>query len=137
MYKLNEKYEIIRSILKCDYIRLTPEELSTNNTANSQKCFNIPRKNSVFSLLDSCLDLNFDVSHATNNKYADDNDIGLVNLAPFSLFNKYKITTSSGKHLEDINHAHIVSLMYKLVFSAKGSDDLAIGFDRSRNRRQR
>ena len=52
------------------------------------------------------------------------------------MFIKYKLTTSSGKHLEDISHAHIVSLMYKLLNSAKESDDLSIGFDRDRGRRQ-
>ena len=46
------------------------------------------------------------------------------------------MTTSSRKHLEDISHAHLVSLMYKLVTFSKDSDDLSIGFDRSRNRRK-
>ena len=45
------------------------------------------------------------------------------------------MTTLSGKHLEDINHAHIVSLMYKLITSAKDFKDLSIGFDRDRRRR--
>ena len=70
----------------------------------------IPRGNSVISLLNSYLDLNFDVlQDATNNRYADGNDIRLVNFGPIGLFSKYKLTTSSGKHLEDISHAHIVS----------------------------
>ena len=47
------------------------------------------------------------------------------------------MTTSSGKHLENIDHAHIVSLMYKLLTSSRGSDDLSIGFDRDRNSRKR
>ena len=42
----------------------------------------------------------------------------------------------SGKHLEDIDHAHIISLMYKLLTSSRGSDDLPTGFDRSRDRRK-
>ena len=46
------------------------------------------------------------------------------------------MTTSSGKHLEDICHAHLVSLVYKLITSSKDSDDQSIGFDRSRNRRR-
>ena len=41
---------------------------------------------------------------------------------------------SSGKHLEDISHAHIVSLMYKLITSAEDTDDLSIGFDRDSKR---
>ena len=36
MFKLSEKYEIDRKILKCDYIRYSPSEISTINTPNSQ-----------------------------------------------------------------------------------------------------
>ena len=138
MFKLNEKYEINRDILKCDYIRYSPSEISTINTANSQVYINIPREDSVISLLNSYLELNFDVLHAAapNNRYVDGNDIRLVNLGPIGLFSNYKLTTSSGKHLENIDHAHIVSLMYKLLTSSKGSDDLSIGFDRDRSRRR-
>ena len=138
MFKLNEKYEINRDILKCDYIRYSPSEISTINTTNSQVYINIPREDSVISLLNSYLELDFDVLHAgTNNRYVDGNNIRLVNLGPIALFSNYKLTTSSGKHLENIDHAHIISLMYKLLTSSRGSDDLSIGFDRDRNRRQR
>ena len=89
-------------------------------------------------MLNSYIELNFDVLHAaTNNRYVDGNDIRLVNMGPVALYSNYKLTTSSGKHLENNDHAHIVSLMYKLLPSCKGSDDLSIGFDRDRNRRQR
>ena len=57
-------------------------------------------------------------------------------MGPIALFSNFKLTTSSGKHLEDISHAHLVSLMYKLITSSKDSDDLSIGFDNSRNRRR-
>ena len=138
MFKLNEKYGINRDILKCDYIRYTPSEISTINTTDSQDYINIPREDSVISLLNSYLELNFDVLHAgTNNRYVDGDKIKLVYLGPIAIFSSCKLTTSSGKHLENIDHAHIVSLMYKLLTSSKGSDDLSIGFDRDRNRRQR
>ena len=89
-------------------------------------------------MLNSFIELKFDVLHAgTNNRYADGNNIRLVNLGPIALFSNYKLTTCSGKHLENIDHAHIVSLMYKILTSSKGSDDLFIGFDRDHNRRQR
>ena len=58
-------------------------------------------------------------------------------MGPFALFSIFKLTTSSGKHQEDISHAHIISLKYKLISSAKDSDDLSIGFDQDRERRQR
>ena len=50
MFKLNEKFEIDRNILKFDYIRDSPSEISTINTANSQIYINIPRGDSVNSL---------------------------------------------------------------------------------------
>ena len=89
-------------------------------------------------MLNNCIELNFDVLHAvTNSRYVDANDIRLVNLGSIALFSNYKLTTSSGKHLEEISQAHIVSLMYKLLTSSKDSDDLCIGFDRSRDKRKR
>ena len=88
-------------------------------------------------MLNSYIELNFDVlKAATSNRYADTEDIRLINQGPIALFSIYKLTTSSGKHLENIDHAHIVSLMYKLLSPSRDSDDLAIGFDRSRDRRE-
>ena len=137
MFKLSEKYEIDRRISKCDYIRYSPSEISTINTPNSQIYINIPREDSIISLLNSYIELNFDILKATtNNRYADTDDMRLINLGPIALFSNYKLTTSSGKHLENIDHAHIVSLMYKLLSSSRDSDDLSICFDRSRDRRK-
>ena len=137
MFKLSENYEVDRRILKCDYIRYSPAEISTINTANSQIYINIPREDSVISLLNSYIELDFDVIRVDNsNRYVDANDIRLINLGPIALFSNYKLTTSSGKHLEEVSHAHIVSLMYKLLTSSKDSDDLSVGFDRTRGRRK-
>ena len=52
-------------------------------------------------------------------------------------FGNCKLTTSSGKHLEDISHAHNISLVDKILSRVKDSDDLSIGFDRDNGRRQR
>ena len=135
MFKANENNEISGNILKFDSIRYSPSEISTRNNAISQIYINIPRKGSAFSLLKSYLDLNFDVLHAANNdRDAVNRDIRLVILG--ALFSNYILTTSSGKHLEDISHAHIVSLMYKLITSSRVSDDLSNGFDRDCGRSQ-
>ena len=81
--------------------------------------------------------MNFGVfKRADNSRYANGYDIRLVNLSPVALLSISILTVSSGKHLEDISHSHIVSLMYKLLNSAKDSDDFSMGFDRSRDRRQ-
>ena len=60
----------------------------------------------------------------------------LVNLGPIALFNYYKLTTSTGKHLAENSHSHILSLMYKLKTSAKDTDDLSIGVDPDLGTRQ-
>ena len=73
MFKFNENYEVDRRILKSDNIRNTPAETSTINTPYSQKYINIPREDSVISLLNSYLDLSFEVI-----KKADDSDMEMV-----------------------------------------------------------
>ena len=64
MFKLSERYDVNRYILKCDFIRYSPSEISTINTAHSQIYINIPRGDCVNNLLGSLLRANFDVLHA-------------------------------------------------------------------------
>ena len=127
-----------RNILKGDFIRCSPSEISTINTPNSQIHINIPKAASVIRWLKSYIGLSFDVLHAaTNDRYADIDDIRLVNLGPTSLFSFYKLTSSSRKPPENIEHDHIACLMYKVLTTGRGCDVLSIGFDRSCDRRQR
>ena len=136
MFKLNGNYEVDRRILKCDYIRYSPAERTTINTLTSQIYIIIPREGSVISLLNSYLDLNFEVMKKPgDSRYGNGNDLRLVNLGRIALFSNFELTTSSGKHIEDISDAYLVSLMYKLITSSKNIDDPSIGFDRSSARR--
>ena len=75
-------------------------------------------------MLNSYLDSNLIVLHAaTGNRYADGNDIRLLDLDAIALFSRnILMIIISGNHLEDISHAHIVSLMYELKTSAKDTD---------------
>ena len=108
------------------------------NTHISHKNINIPKEDSVISLLTIYLDLNIDVLHAANNdRYADGNAIGFVNPWPIAIFSNYKTTTSSGNHLEDTSHAHFVSLLDKLLTGARDADALSFGSDRNLGRRKR
>ena len=119
MLILIENYEVDRKILKCDFIRYSPAQTSTKNTPNNHIYMNIPREDGVISLLNSYLDLNFEVIKKTDNsRYANGNDIRLFNLGPNALLSNYKLSTSSGKHSEDSSYAYIVSLMYMLTTSA-------------------
>ena len=136
MFKLNENYEVDRRFLKCDYIRYLPSEINTINTPNSQIYIYISRGDSVKSLLGSLLRLNLDVLQAAiNNRYINGDDIRLVNGGPIALFSNYKLQSSRGKHIEEINHAHIVCLLYKLITSGRNTDNLSLGFDHDRGRR--
>ena len=138
MFKINGNYKIDRRILKCDFIGCSPSETSTTYTPNSQIYINIPRKDSINSLLNSYLDLNFEFFiKVDSSRYANGDGMRLVNVGPIALVSSFLSTTSSAKYLEDFSHAHIVSLMYKLTNSARDSDDLSIGLDRDRGRRQR
>ena len=137
MFKLNGNNEVDQRILKCVIIRHSHAETSTINTPNSQMYNNIHKEDSVISLLNSCLQTNFEVIRKTDNsKYAKGNEVKLVNLVAFALIINLKLAASSGKHLEDINHATIGCLLYKLLTLSRGSDDLSIGFVRDRRRRQ-
>ena len=130
--------KLIEKISKRHHIRYAPSEINTINTATPQLYSKIPKGDSVISLLNGNLEINFDVVHAaTNNRYTDGDNISLDNLGPNALFSIRKITTTSGKYLEDIQHCHIVFLMYKVLTSTEDFDDLSICFNRDRNRRQR
>ena len=82
---------------------------------------------------DSYLELDFTVTHraGAHARYADGDYIRLVNIGPIVLFIKHRLTSSSGKELEEIDNALVVCAMHKLISSSTGSDDLSIGFHRS------
>ena len=91
MFNLNENFEVGRRILKSEYIRYSPAETSTINTSNSQIYISIPREDSFISLLNTYLDLNFEViKRADNSRYANGNEMRLVNLGPIALFSNFK-----------------------------------------------
>ena len=82
---------------------------------------------------DSYLELDFNVTHraGAHARHLDGDHIRLVNLGPIALFKKYRLKSSSGKEIEEINKAHVICLRHKLMSSSRVSDDLSIGFHRS------
>ena len=97
----------------------------------------MPRRISVISLTNSFLDLKFEIFEAAeNSRYVDNIDLWLVKVGLVALFSNHKLTTSSGKHLEDMNHADVVTQVYKKITSAKSADDLFVRFDRNWNRQR-
>ena len=88
---------------------------------------------------DSYLELDFSVTlrAGAHNRYVDNDQIRLVNLGPIALFIKNRLTSSSGKEIEEIDNAHVICLMHKLISSSRDCDDLSIGFHRSNAVRER
>ena len=88
---------------------------------------------------DSNLDLDFNISHKAgpHARSADNDHIKFVNLGPTALFNKYRLTSSSGKEIEDVDNAPVICLMYKMLSSSRDSDDLSIDFRTSNEVRER
>ena len=86
-------------MLKCENIRYTPLSLNLVNGENIQFFIDIPREDRAIFLKDSCIELDFIVTHTAgiHGRYADGDHIRGVNLGPISIFNKYRLTSSSGK----------------------------------------
>ena len=142
MFNLSQKHADDRPIQKCDYIRYTPHSLNLVNGENNQIFIDIPQEDSAILLKDSYLELDFNVTHrdAAHARYADGDHIQLVNLRPMELFIKYRLTSSSGNEIEEIDNAHVICLMHKLISSSRSSRDsdyLSIGFHQTNGVRER
>ena len=123
--------------MKYDCLRYSLSALSTINTAKIQISTNIPREDSDISLSNSYLELHFDVlRNDQKTRYVVGADTRLVKFGSIASFNFYHLATSSGKHLKEACQAHIVSLLFKLLTSAAGTDDMFIEFDCEPTRRQ-
>ena len=92
---------------------------------NKQIFNDIPRQDAAISLEDSYLELDFNVTHraGAHDRHVDNDHIRLVNLDTIALFNKYRLTNSSGEEIEEIDKAHVICLMHKLLPSSRDSDD--------------
>ena len=88
---------------------------------------------------DSYLELDFNVTHRTNAhiRNVDGNHIRLINFVPTALFINYRLTSSSGKEVEEIHNAHVLCLMRKLISSSRDSDDLSLGSHQCNGVRER
>ena len=77
------------------------------------------------------ISLEFEVLKNDNTRYANGDEINLVNFGPIALFSEAKLTTSSGKHLEKVDNLHPTCLMYKLLTSSQQTTQLMFGFEES------
>ena len=129
MFSLKNKYTLEKPIHKINFIKYNPSSLATINNTNSNTTISFPREDAYICLQNSYLSLEFEVLKNNNTRYADGDEISLVNFGPISLFSEAKLTTSSGKHLEKVDNLHLISLMYKLLTSTKSTSQLMYGFE--------
>ena len=139
MFNLLRKYAVDRPILKNDYLRYFLPSLNLVNGENNQIFIDITRENSAVSLKDSYFEIVFNVTHraGAHARYADGDQIRLVNLTIIALFHKYRITSSSGEEIEEIDNSHVICSTYNLISSSRDSDDLSIGFQKNIDARER
>ena len=57
--------------------------------------------------------------------------VRIVHLGPIALFIKNTLTSSNGKEIEELDNAHVICLIHKLLSSSRDNDDLSFGLHRS------
>ena len=139
MFNSSQKTAVDRTNRNCDYIRYTPSSLNLVKGENNQFFIDIPKENSAISLKGSHLELDFNVTHraGAHARYVDGDHKKLVNLGPIAFFKKFRVTSSSGKEIEERDNAHVVCLKHILKPSSRDSDVLSIGFNVSNGVRER
>ena len=125
-----------KPIHKIDFIKYSPSSLATINKNNSNISIIFPREDAFICLQNSYISLEFEVLKNDDTRYADGDQISLVNFGPVALFSEVKLTTSSGKHLEKVDDLHPISLMYKLLTSNQQTSQLMYGYEESQATRR-
>ena len=96
----------------------------------------LARKDSFISLKDGYIEFHFALTHnaAPHDDCVTADDLRLVSSASFSLFSENQLNSSIGRHLEPIEYAHAVCLIYKIIPSSRDTNNLWIRFDGSKER---
>ena len=136
LFSLKNKYAMDKPIHKIDFIKYSPSSLATINNNNSNISIIFPREDAYICLQNSYISLEFEVLKNDDTRYADGDQISLVNFGPVALFSEAKLTTSSGKHLEKVDNLHPISLMHKLLTSNQQTSQLMYGFEESQATRR-
>ena len=116
---------------KIDFIKYSPSSLATINNNNSNISISSPREDAYICLQHSFISVEFEVLENDDKRYANGDEISLVNFGSVALFCEAKLTTSCGKHLENVDNLHPICLMYKLLTSSQQTSQLMYGFEES------
>ena len=125
-----------KPIHKIDFLKYSPSSLATINNNNSNISIIFPREVAYICLQNSFISLEFEVLKNDDTRYADGDQVSLVNFGTVALFSEAKLVTSSGKHLEIVDNLHPINLMYKLLTSNQQTSQLMYGFEESQATRR-
>ena len=123
LFSLKNKYAL-------DFINKSPNSLGTNKNTNSKISNSLSRKDAYICLQSSHISLDFEVLKNDDTRYADGDEIALVNFGPVASFSEAKLTPSSRKHLEKVEKLPIISTMHNPLTSQQTSE-LMYGFEES------
>ena len=131
MFSLKSKYTLEKPIHKIEFIKYSPSSLATVKNTNSNISISLPREDAYICLQNSYISLEFEVYKNDKTRYANGDEVRLVNFGPIALFSEAKLTTSSRKHLEKVDNLHPISLLIKLSTSTQQTSQLMYGFEES------
>ena len=138
LFSLKNKHALEIPFHKGDSIEYSPSNLATINYINSNNSISFSREDAYIRLQNSYISLDFEVKN-DNTRYADGDQISLVNFGPVASFIEAQLVTSSGKHLENVDNLHImmmVCLMYRFLTSNPQTSELLYEFEESENTRR-
>ena len=90
MCSLKNKYTLEKPVHKIDFIKYSPSSLATVNNANSNISISLPREDAYICLQNSNISLEFEILKNDNTRYANSDEISLVNFGPVALFSEAK-----------------------------------------------
>ena len=125
-----------KTIHKIDFNKYSPSSLATINNSNSNISSIFPREDAYICLQNSYISLEFEVLKNDDTIYVDGDQLLVVNFGPVALFSEVRLTTSSGKHLKEVDNLLPTSLMYKLLTSNQQTSQLMYGFEESQATRR-
>ena len=113
------------------FIKYSPNILTTVNNNKCNISISLPIEDAYICLQNPYISLEFEVLKNDITRYADGDQISIMNFGTVALFSEAKMTTSSGKHLEQVDNLHIISIMHKVLTSAQYTSELLYGFEQS------
>ena len=118
------KFALHKPIQKLIFTRYSPKSLATVNNNYPNRFISLLREDPYICQQNFYFGLEFRELKIDNTRYANNDQISLVIFGPVALFSEAKLTTASGKHLENVENLHTISLLYNCSTSNQQTNEL-------------